>query len=236
MLRKITRAIEKDQIKADQMMSESLNSSSDSLSQKATFFRVSGLFVRLSAKGLLDPDLAWSPTSPLDLKTFSNLGSFSLMSPKSPNVEAKPKTWDSSSKVGLGLIDAFKEENSQVGSRKVLIGSEFKKPNFDLFPETHKAESFEMKIDQVSSSLSMSEIAESEDYTCITTHGPVPTKTHIFGDCILETPKGTPPEHNTIWSIEPIESSQFEASGDFLKICGYCNKKLPEGKDIYMYL
>jgi zinc-finger of the FCS-type, C2-C2 len=234
MLRKINRAIEKDQIKGE-MMSETLNSSSDSLSQKTSFFRVSDLFVRLSTKGLLDPDLAWSPTSPLDPKTFSNLGSFSLMSPKSANVEAKPKTWDSS-KVGLGLIDALKEENLQVGTRKVLIGFEFKKPNLDLSLEPNKAESFEMKIDQVSSCLSMREIAESEDYTCITTHGPNPTKTHIFGDCILETPKGFPPEQDTIWSIEPFEICQFEASSNFLENCDYCNKKLSEEKDVYMYL
>jgi zinc-finger of the FCS-type, C2-C2 len=232
MLRKINGAI--DQIKGE-MMPETLNSSSDSLAQKASLFRVSGLFVRLSTKGLLDPDLAWSPTSTLDLKTFSNLGSFSLMSPKSGNVEAKPKTWDSS-KVGLGLIGTLKEENSQVGSRKVLIGSEFKKPNLDLSLESNKAESFEMKIDRVSSSLSMREMAESEDYTCITTHGPNPTKTHIFGNCILETPKGFLHEQDTFWSIEPFEISQFEASGNFLENCGYCNKKFPEGKDIYMYL
>ncbi|KAJ3684813.1 hypothetical protein LUZ61_013977 [Rhynchospora tenuis] len=234
MLRQINRAMEKDQIKGE-MMSETLNSSSDSLAAKATLFRVSGLFVRMSTKGLLDPDTAWSPTSPLDLKTFSNLGSFSLLSPKSSNAEAKPKAWDSS-KVGLGLIDALKEENSQVGSRKVLIGSEFKKPNLELLPESNKAESFEMKIDQISSSLSMRELAELEDYTCITTHGPNPTKTHIFGDCILEAPESFLPENDTIWSIEPIESSPFEAYGDFLKICGCCNKKLPEGKDIYMFL
>ncbi|CAL9180747.1 unnamed protein product [Musa hybrid cultivar] len=37
------------------------------------------------------------------------------------------------------------------------------------------------------SSLSASEIEQSEDYTCITSHGPNPKKTHIFGDCILDS-------------------------------------------------
>ncbi|RRT72673.1 hypothetical protein B296_00021410 [Ensete ventricosum] len=36
-------------------------------------------------------------------------------------------------------------------------------------------------------SLSASEIEQSEDYTCITSHGPNPKKTHIFGDCILDS-------------------------------------------------
>ncbi|XP_074572257.1 FCS-Like Zinc finger 10-like [Curcuma longa] len=37
------------------------------------------------------------------------------------------------------------------------------------------------------STLSSSEIEQSEDYTCIISHGPSPKLTHIFGDCILES-------------------------------------------------
>ncbi|KAJ3695044.1 hypothetical protein LUZ60_000421 [Juncus effusus] len=244
MLRKM---ISKDQIKSE-IMAESLNSSSDSLTQK--FFRVPGLFVRLSTKGLLDQDLAWSPTSPLDLKNFSNLGSFTLISPKGSNLDGKPKTWGSD-KVCLGLIDALNEEISQFGGRKVLIGSELKKPNVELMSDcnnngsNNKVEIFEAKLeDQIAKSLSMREIAQSEDYTCITTHGPNATKMHIFGDCILEmnnnnNNNGTNfsvENNNSIWSIEPIEVSQFGPCNVILDFCGHCNKKLHERKDIFMYL
>lgn len=37
-----------------------------------------------------------------------------------------------------------------------------------------------------SRSLSAREMALSEDYTCIISHGPNPKTTHIFGDCILD--------------------------------------------------
>lgn len=37
------------------------------------------------------------------------------------------------------------------------------------------------------STLSASEIEQSEDYTCIISHGPNPKMTRIFGDCILES-------------------------------------------------
>nr|KYP57200.1 hypothetical protein KK1_003458 [Cajanus cajan] len=92
-------------------------------------------------------------------------------------------------------------------------------------------------------SLSASEIELSEDYTCVISHGPNPKTTHIFGDCILEThsnafknhfkneekEKGVNSVGNRLWSPNPYPSS------DFLSFCHHCNKKLEEGKDIYIY-
>ncbi|KAJ4837971.1 hypothetical protein Tsubulata_031784 [Turnera subulata] len=92
-------------------------------------------------------------------------------------------------------------------------------------------------------SLSASEIELSEDYTCVITHGPNPKKTHIYGDMILECPA------NDSTNFVKDEGKEFVLpqaastpaipnpfpSNDFLSFCCYCNKKLDEGKDIYIY-
>lgn len=93
-------------------------------------------------------------------------------------------------------------------------------------------------------SLSASEIELSEDYTCVISHGPNPKTTHIFGDCILETHsnafkthfKNEEKEHG----VKPLGSNKLGSpkpypSSDFLSFCHHCNKKLEEGKDIYIY-
>ncbi|CAL0319189.1 unnamed protein product [Lupinus luteus] len=94
-------------------------------------------------------------------------------------------------------------------------------------------------------SLSASEIELSEDYTCVISHGPNPKTTHIFGDCILETHSNEFKNHfkneekrgvtlvdHTLHA--PNTPTQYPSS-DFLTFCYHCNKKLLEGKDIYIY-
>ncbi|XP_072968653.1 uncharacterized protein [Typha angustifolia] len=142
MLRKMGKAFEKDQTK-DDVMASVLNSSSESLAQKSGLFRFPALLVRLSTKGLLDSDSVWSPTSPLDYKFFSNIGSSSVRSPRSPGPGGQPKSWDAS-RVGLGLVDTLNEEGMASHNKKVLLGSELKanipgsKPQFDVIPGVRK--------------------------------------------------------------------------------------------------
>ncbi|XP_010526185.1 PREDICTED: protein MARD1-like [Tarenaya hassleriana] len=76
-----------------------------------------------------------------------------------------------------------------------------------------------------------------EDYTCIISHGPNPKTTHIYGDQILECHNnlnkggfcGNKEDHI------PTEPDSLFPSDDFLSFCYFCNKKLEDGKDIYMY-
>ncbi|KAJ6354574.1 hypothetical protein OIU77_005225 [Salix suchowensis] len=93
------------------------------------------------------------------------------------------------------------------------------------------------------SSLSASEIELSEDYTCVISHGPNPKTTHIYGGCILEC---HPNEFSYSGKNEGKEIGLAQAatcskiptslpSKDFLSFCYFCNKKLDEGKDIYIY-
>ncbi|ESW33273.1 hypothetical protein PHAVU_001G056900 [Phaseolus vulgaris] len=94
-------------------------------------------------------------------------------------------------------------------------------------------------------SLSASEIELSEDYTCVISHGPNPKTTHIFCDFILETHATDFKKHNkngeegkelSLFSVNSMYApNHFPSSEDFLSFCHHCNKKLEEGKDIYIY-
>ncbi|KAJ0248209.1 FCS-Like Zinc finger 11 [Hirschfeldia incana] len=74
--------------------------------------------------------------------------------------------------------------------------------------------------------LSEDEMEMSEDYTCITTHGPNPKTTHIYRDQVLECHK------NEVINKEKSIETELD---NFLSVCNFCNKKLVVGKDIYMY-
>ncbi|KAK7293578.1 hypothetical protein RJT34_16446 [Clitoria ternatea] len=93
-------------------------------------------------------------------------------------------------------------------------------------------------------SLSASEIELSEDYTCVISHGPNPKTTHIFCDCILETHANDFQKHNkneekgeglSSPSANRSRTPNKYPSDDFLSFCDHCNRKLEEGKDIYIY-
>ncbi|KAJ6330097.1 hypothetical protein OIU76_008850 [Salix suchowensis] len=92
-------------------------------------------------------------------------------------------------------------------------------------------------------SLSASEIELSEDYTCVISHGPNPKTTHIYGDCILECQsnditnfgKNEAEEAGLPQAVTCSKIPSSFPSKDFLSFCYYCNKKLDEGKDIYIY-
>ncbi|MED6180043.1 hypothetical protein PIB30_006531 [Stylosanthes scabra] len=100
-------------------------------------------------------------------------------------------------------------------------------------------------------SLSADEIENSEDYTCVISHGPNPKTTHIFCDCILETHHDSNNNNEFKNHLKNEEMEKEEKKGvrvsllpqtpihypssEFLSFCHHCNKKLEEGKDIYMY-
>ncbi|XP_004501266.1 FCS-Like Zinc finger 10 [Cicer arietinum] len=106
---------------------------------------------------------------------------------------------------------------------------------------------------EILKSLSASEIELSEDYTCVISHGPNPKTTHIFGDCILEThpdvfvknhfkneenekEKEKEKENGvTLIGNNRLQIPNQYPSSAFLSFCHHCNKKLDEGKDIYIY-
>lgn len=95
-------------------------------------------------------------------------------------------------------------------------------------------------------SLSASEIERSEDYTRIISRGANPKTTHIFGDCVLESPSGgdapgfagnddrAEEGRESFWMVDCSGDPLPFPADDFLRICFSCKKKL-DGEDIYIY-
>ncbi|PRQ50850.1 putative Zf-FLZ domain-containing protein [Rosa chinensis] len=103
---------------------------SNSLSLKHTssmLFSIPDFFVGFGNKGSSDSDSVRSPTSPLDLRPFSNLSNpFRLRSARSSSHNGNHKKWDCR-KAGLGivnfLVDETKATSEVLGSskRKTII-------------------------------------------------------------------------------------------------------------------
>ncbi|CAL9097691.1 unnamed protein product, partial [Musa textilis] len=172
-------------------------------------------------------DAVGSPTSPLDCKAFSGQGNSFLRSPRSASLDGKPRCWDCN-RVGLSLVDALMDETEPRGKFLGLSDSSTSafapaaRINISAGFDKFSGETIGSSCGGITS-LSASEIEQSEDYTRIISHGPNPRTTHIFGDCVLES-------HSF-----PSEESPPCSSDGFLRSCLSCKKKLEEGKDIYMY-
>ncbi|XP_042509841.1 FCS-Like Zinc finger 8-like isoform X2 [Macadamia integrifolia] len=103
--------------------------------QASSFFSSPRLFTGFSAKGFSEMDAVMSPTSILDNKQFSGLGTPTWSernTPRSPSLENK-HPWEKleSGGVGLGLVDVLNDETtnkkfSKPDSRMVLFGSQLK--------------------------------------------------------------------------------------------------------------
>uniref|UniRef100_A0A1J3FNY2 Uncharacterized protein n=1 Tax=Noccaea caerulescens TaxID=107243 RepID=A0A1J3FNY2_NOCCA len=131
-----------------------------------------------------------SPTSALDFGVFANFGG--LFSPRSPAPSSSPRfnKWVCD-KVGLSLLTSTigdGEENIVLAPQiKLNVSStraELSTKSFDSQPNS-PSRSSSSPMDIISQVYSR-EMALSEDYTCIISHGPNPKTTHIFGDCILD--------------------------------------------------
>jgi hypothetical protein len=136
---------------------------------------------------------------------------------------------------------AMKDATIQVSSSPHFIGGSQNSNPFALA----ESKSNTLPISNESlKSLSASEIELSEDYTCVISHGPNPKTTHIFGDCILETHRdlfiknhfmNEENEKENGMTLIGLQTPNQYPSGAFLSFCDHCNKKLEEGKDIYIY-
>ncbi|CAO2166196.1 unnamed protein product [Urochloa humidicola] len=198
-------------------------------------FRVPGLLVRLStAKGTaaasnnaMDPDSVWSPTSPLDFKSFRS----------------------SPPRVGLGLVDALTADDDggccsvhHLGCRSSFLDSI--RPFLELaLPKAvcRKAVSSAGGAVAAPSEGKVGEYADCEEYTCVISRGPNPRTTHILAGETVEVrgegEVGNGGCRKAIFSIEPFSeqpppTSSLAASGR----CRCCMKRLPEKMDIFMYL
>ncbi|CAO2178471.1 unnamed protein product [Urochloa humidicola] len=199
----------------------------------AGLFRVPGLFVRLStAKGAaaasnnaVDTDAVWSPTSPLDFKSFRS----------------------SPPRVGLGLVDALTAADDggcsvhHLGCRSSFLDSI--RPFLELaLPKAAcgKAASSAGAATAASAG-EVGEYADCEEYTCVISRGANPRTTHILAGETLEV-RGEGEVgggcRKAIFSIEPFSEPQQPPTSSLAAPgrCRCCMKRLPEKMDIFMYL
>ncbi|KAL5220320.1 hypothetical protein ABZP36_025033 [Zizania latifolia] len=216
-----------------------LQISSELIAQKMGFFRVPDLLVKLSTKCLIELDAVRSPTSPLDLKFFSGLGT---KSPRSSSLDANQNQKILlGDRVGLGLVDSLTDDNStRLGSRKVLLGSEMRITENVTCKNSFTAPVQVGVVDQKDESMcdelkgsfmSLDDIVNSEDYTRVVSRGPNPRTTHFFGEHVLEfeCEQLMPDESKCEESLSPHPKEGV------MSFCYFCGEKLKEGEDVYIY-
>ncbi|KAG2729156.1 hypothetical protein I3843_01G231400 [Carya illinoinensis] len=112
----------------------------------SSLFSIPGFIVGFGTKCLIESDSVRSPTSPLDLKVFSNLSNpFGLRSPKTPTQSGYQKKWDCN-EVGLGIINSLANETKPSAEvldsprrKNVIFGPQVKTNIHD--PSKHYLES-----------------------------------------------------------------------------------------------
>ncbi|XP_066309485.1 FCS-Like Zinc finger 8-like [Miscanthus floridulus] len=204
------------------------------------FFRVPGLFVRLSSsKGgvsnAVDADSVWSPTSPLDFKSLRS----------------------SPPRVGLGLVDALTADDEtgsmQFGARSSFLDSI--KPFLDLaLPKAavcgNKAAAAPTSSAGVAAASldEANEYADCEEYTCVISRGANPRTTHILAGQTVEAVRKQGDVggcRKVIFSIESLSDQQPSTSSSPAATasvsvasgrCCCCMKRLQEDMDIFIYL
>ncbi|KAI5000121.1 hypothetical protein ZWY2020_004710 [Hordeum vulgare] len=207
------------------------------------FFRVPGLFVTLSSKGLnaVDPDSVWSPTSPLDFKNLSsNTVGTNLKPTGLLGIDADLlKLRTGSPRVGLGLVDALTADESSLHFEGKNLFLESIRPFLELgLPKVAADAPSCQKTGSVGPGDFVHCDCEDEEYTCVIQHGANPRTTHILRGQTVEVPKGVP-SRRPIFTIEPIEERSWPsmpADGAASGSCSFCRKRLRDDMDTFMYL
>ncbi|XP_010511489.1 PREDICTED: protein MARD1-like [Camelina sativa] len=208
------------------------------------------LFTAFSSfKSFTENDAVASPTSILDNKPFSVLKNpFGSDNPKLQETHLKPEP----RRIGLAIVDSLiQDENSEPGSGTILFGSQLRirvpdsprsSSDFGIKTRNSQPESTTMKPTSgsglgsprvFSGYFSASDMELSEDYTCVTCHGPNPRTIHIFDNCIVESQPGVV----FFRSSDPVNESDSDCSppDSFLSSCCNCKKSLGPRDDIFMY-
>ncbi|XP_010551715.1 PREDICTED: protein MARD1 [Tarenaya hassleriana] len=185
-------------------------------------------------------DAVASPTSTLDPKPFSV-----------PEIRLKPDP----KPIGLAIVDSLLDEKqtgpglTRSGSRTILFGSQLR----IQIPESSRSpadfgiktrNNLHLGSNPVSGSghdparvftgsLSASEMELSEDYTCVTSHGPNPRTIHIFDNFIVESIS----DAASYRSSDPTREigPGCCSPNHFLSTCCTCKKNLGPREDIFMY-
>jgi hypothetical protein len=176
---------------------------------KHKFFNAPSIFTGFNPKGSSDSEGAKSPTSPLDIKTFSGVGiahwpEKQIRSPRSGldgSQCGSPRPWEKrdSEGIGLGILAALHSNSNNnceanggaisssrgplLGSQlKILVGSQLSSPQMKKQSETILIGS---PVDLQNPPLRL-EWSIQRSYTCVTS-GPKSSTKHIYTHCGMES-------------------------------------------------
>ncbi|VVA98714.1 unnamed protein product [Arabis nemorensis] len=199
-----------------------------------------------SFKSFTENDAVASPTSILK----NPFGSDNSKT-QEPETRLKPEP----KRIGLAIVDSLiQEDNPEPGFSKprsgtILFGSQLRirvpdspRSSSDFGIKTRNSPITSPPEKSVSGSglgspriftgyFSTSDMELSEDYTCVTCHGPNPRTIHIFDNCIVESKPGVV----FFRSSDPINESDYLPPDGFLSSCCNCKKTLGPRDDIFMY-
>ncbi|XP_028756125.1 FCS-Like Zinc finger 10 [Neltuma alba] len=185
-----------------------------------SFFQFSGSKVGFCAKGLSDSDSAWSPTSPLDFRFFSNLSNpFSAKSSR-PSSQSGQKKHFECCKMGLGIINTLDEETKLDGEiqgisrrKNIVFGPQVKtgihktsKTCYEYFP-------FRVRSNSLPKNYVISEMKNSKfepvSFNHASRNREFPKESEAFKNVMMSLPVATKPSSS---SIDP--SQIFNLSTD----------------------
>jgi len=113
---------------------------------RSSIFHTSGSRVGAGVKNLPDSESAWSPTSPLDYRLFSNLSNVFSAKSSRPSFQTGHKKPLDGSKVGLGIITSLvnetKPDNEILGKfprKNVIFGSQVKNHILQFSKNNHES-------------------------------------------------------------------------------------------------
>ncbi|KAI9110315.1 hypothetical protein K1719_018757 [Acacia pycnantha] len=174
-----------------------------------SLFQFSGSKVGLCAKGLSDSESAWSPTSPLDFRFFSNLSNPFSAKPSKPSSQSGQKKHFECCKIGLGIINSLAEETKL--DSEILETSQRKNIVFGLQVKTgiHKTskncyESFPscMRSNSLPKNYVISEMTNSKyepvSFNHVSRNSEFPQESEAFKDAMMSLPVATKPSSSSI--------------------------------------
>lgn len=113
---------------------------------RSSLFHTSGSRVGAGVKNLPDSESAWSPTSPLDYRLFSNLSNVFSAKSSRPSFQTENKKPLDGSKVGLGIITSLvnetKPNNEILGKfprKNIIFGSQVKNHILQFSKNNHES-------------------------------------------------------------------------------------------------
>ncbi|CAH8349390.1 unnamed protein product [Eruca vesicaria subsp. sativa] len=180
-----------------------------------------------------------SIVSPTSILEANNPSIFSSKSPKptsylEPTLIPKPHKFHPPEAFGLADLVKNKDHSSKPVNKMVLFGSKLRVqiPSADFgtktgprHPPGQLSPCLKTKV------ITVSEIDKTEDYTCVISHGPNPTITHIFDDSVFV--EATPP--CSVPLPQPPLEAKKKTDTNFLSNCYTCKKNLDQKHDIYIY-